>query len=470
MKIDNCDIQEEDDTTGITEVNESISFQELKRALLNLKNGKATGIDNLPNEFLKSEKLIHVLLELFNVCFSNGIVPDAWCQSIICPLLKKGKDYRDPLSYRCISLMSTVAKVFSQILNGRLMKYLENNKLLSEEQNGFRRLRSCLDHIYSVCTILRNRKLMNLDTYFCFVDFSKAFDSVNHTFLSIKLLGAGVHGNMFKVIKCLYSNLKSAIRLSPMMFTDWFSVDSRVRQGDNLAPTLFALFIDDLVPLIKGLSQGVLVGNDMISCFFYADDVVLISDSSEGLQSQLKVLHDWTKKNLLNVNIEKTKAMHVRKASSSRSDVLFRLGQKELDYVEKYRYLGLTLSENIDYKVSVNELSAAASRSLGSLTSKFLHMGNMNFEIYTKIYDNTVIPVMDYASGIWGIKRYDSLERLQYRAIRTFLGISKCAPIPAVLGDMGCLPVYIHTLCNAIRLWCRLMKMPDNRLCRKVFC
>lgn len=88
QELDNCDIQEEDDTTGITEVNESISFQELKRALLNLKNGKATGIDNLPNEFLKSKKLINVLLELFNVCFSNGIVPDAWCQSIICPLLK----------------------------------------------------------------------------------------------------------------------------------------------------------------------------------------------------------------------------------------------------------------------------------------------------------------------------------------------------------------------------------------------
>ncbi|CAC5422307.1 unnamed protein product [Mytilus coruscus] len=94
----------------------------------------------------------------------------------------------------------------------------------------------------------------------------------------------------------------------------------------------------------------------------------------------------------------------------------------------------------------------------------------MNFEIYTKIYDNTVIPVMDYVSGIWGIKRYDSFERLQYRAISTFLGISKCAPIPAVLGDMGWLPVYIHTQCNAIPLWCRLMKMPDNRLCRKVFC
>ncbi|CAC5358745.1 unnamed protein product [Mytilus coruscus] len=99
-------------------------------------------------------------------------------------------------------------------------------------------------------------------------------------------------------------------------------------------------------------------------------------------------------------------------------------------------------------------------------------MGNIDFEIYTKIYDTVipVIPVMDYAYGIWGIKRYDSHERLQYRAIRKFIGISKCAPIPAVLGDMGWLPVDIHTQCNAIRLWCHLMKMPDNRLCRKVFC
>ena len=147
--------------------------------------------------------------------------------------------------------MSTVAKVFSHIMNERLVRYLENNNLLSEEQNGFRCLRSCLDHIYSLCTILRNRKLMNLDTFLCFVDFSRAFDSVYHTILWNKLSTSGVGGNMFNTIQCLYSKLKTAVRLSLGILTDWFAVDTGVRQGDNLAPTLFAIFIDSLVPQIN---------------------------------------------------------------------------------------------------------------------------------------------------------------------------------------------------------------------------
>ena len=89
-----------------------------------------------------------------------------------------------------------------------------------------------------------------------FVDFSKAFYSVNHDILWNKLLVAGVHGNVYRIIKYLYSNLKSAVRLSPSMFTDWFDIESGIRQGDNLAPTLIALFIDNLVPLIRDHQNG----------------------------------------------------------------------------------------------------------------------------------------------------------------------------------------------------------------------
>ncbi|CAG2254560.1 unnamed protein product [Mytilus edulis] len=96
-------------------------------------------------------------------------------------------------------------------------------------------------------------------------------------------------------------------------------------------------------------------------------------------------------------------------------------------------------------------------------------MGNMDYDIFTKIYENTVIPVLDYASGVWGAKQYDNIERLHYRAIRTFLGVGKTTPIPAILADMGWHPVFIHNQCNVVRLWCRLMNMPGHRICRKVF-
>ncbi|CAG2207757.1 unnamed protein product [Mytilus edulis] len=92
---------------------------------------------------------------------------------------------------------------------------------------------------------------------------------------------------------------------------------------------------------------------------------------------------------------------------------------------------------------------------------------NMDFATYTKIFENTVIPVMDYASGVWGSKRYDVLERLQYRAIRTFLGVGKTSPIPAITGDMGWTSILVNNQCNIVRLWCRLMKLPDIRISRK---
>ncbi|CAG2232913.1 unnamed protein product [Mytilus edulis] len=295
------------------------------------------------------------------------------------------------------------------------------------------------------------------------------FSVRNKTDLGNKLLAVGVYGNMYKVIRCLYSKLQSAVRLSPTMFTEWFSVDSGVRQGDNLAPTLFALFIDELVPLINGLCCGALIGDDMISCLLYADDLVLISGTVDGLQNQLNALNDWTKTQLMNVNTEKTKIMHIRKTTKDRTQFTFRLGDNIVAFVNKYRYLGLTLSEHIDYNVSVSELVSAGSRSLGSLISKFFNMGNMDYDIFTKIYENTVIPVLDYASGVWGAKQYDNIERLHYRAIRTFLGVGKTTPIPAILADMGWHPVFIHNQCNVVRLWCRLMNMPGHRICRKVF-
>ena len=81
-----------------------------------------------------------------------------WDLSIIHPILKKGKDYKIPLNYRSISLMSNVAKIFSNILCKRITEYLDTNDLLCEEQNGFRKLRSYIDHIYTLYTILRKRK------------------------------------------------------------------------------------------------------------------------------------------------------------------------------------------------------------------------------------------------------------------------------------------------------------------------
>ena len=127
-------------------------------------------------------------MKLFGVCFQNSLVPSEWGNANIQPILKPGKDKTVPLNYRGISLMSTVAKLYSSILNTRLMKYLATVGMLSDEQNGFRKSRSCIDHLYMLTSIVRNRKCIGKSTYACFIDLSKAFDSLNRDCLFINLL------------------------------------------------------------------------------------------------------------------------------------------------------------------------------------------------------------------------------------------------------------------------------------------
>ncbi|CAG2208135.1 unnamed protein product [Mytilus edulis] len=273
---------------------------------------------------------------------------------------------------------------------------------------------------------------------------------------------------MYKAIKSTYEKLQAAVRLNGSL-TDWFSVEAGVRQGDNLAPTLFAVFVDDLVTEINRIGKGINIGTDSLSCLLYADDIVLISDTVDGLQSLLHCVTDWSKTWRLKVNTDKTKIMHVRKASKPKNDYEFQLNNMTLETVSKYRYLGLVITENLDYKETTNELVSSGSRSLGSLVSKYYAMDGMDFDTYTKIFDSTVLPILEYGSGVWGHKRYDSLERLQYRAIRTFLGVSLTTPIPAITGDMGWYPVHHRIQVNIVRLYCRLVKLPDTRICRKVF-
>ena len=292
---------------------------------------------------------------------------------------------------------------------------------------------------------------------------------MNHTFLWHKLITAGVNGNMIRTIRSMYSNLQSCVRLNGNI-TDWFSVETGVRQGDNLAPTLFALFINDLTLDINSVHCGISLDTDLeLSILLYADDVVLMSDSADGLQNQLTALNNWSVKWNLRINSDKTKIVHCRKASSPRSTHNFKLGDKSVDYVSAYRYLGFTISETLDYTVGVSELGTASSRALGALTSKYFKIGGLDYDTFTKVFDSTVIPIMTYSSGVWGYKVYDKLERLQYRAIRTFLGVGKTTPIPAICGDFGWTPIHIKQHCNIVRLWHRIVSMNAHRIPHKIF-
>ena len=171
------------------------------------------------------------------------------------------------------------------------------------------------------------------------MDMNKAFDTVYRDCMWYKLLKIGVHANLLFAIQSLYTDVSCAVNINGSL-TDWFPVRQGVKQGCGLSPTLFAIYINDLVDYINHLNCGIHVGGTQISLFLYADDIVLLSESEEGLQSMLNVLHVWCSMWRLDVNEAKTKILHFRNKTKLRSSILFTCGNKTIEYSECYKYLG----------------------------------------------------------------------------------------------------------------------------------
>ena len=140
-------------------MNKNFTIIEIKRALDKAKCKKSVGVDEIPNEVLKQSFMCNIMREFFQLCFDCGKVPADWTKSIIKPIPKSSEnDKRVPLNYRGISLLSCMSKIYTSCLNNRITEYLDRQDLLVEEQNGFRKERSCHDHIFVLHSIIKERQ------------------------------------------------------------------------------------------------------------------------------------------------------------------------------------------------------------------------------------------------------------------------------------------------------------------------
>ncbi|MCP3928957.1 MAG: reverse transcriptase family protein, partial [Bacteroidetes bacterium] len=206
----------------------SINGTYIKQAVKNLKCGKATGVDNIPAEFLKmgGERVIQALLKLFLKVKLLEELPNDWYEGIIKPLFKEGS--REELgNYRGITISSIVYKTLVSIIEMQTMSFLESNGKLGDLQGAFRKNRRCEDQIFNLKGICSIRKSNKKKTYLGFLDVSKAFDTVDRMSLFNHLWHTGIQGKAWKMIKLLYNRV--------------FQVTNGVKQGCILSPCLFNL-------------------------------------------------------------------------------------------------------------------------------------------------------------------------------------------------------------------------------------
>ena len=446
-----------------------INIMEVRKVVFDAKKGKACGLDQIPYEVLCNDTSISFLHILFNICYNTATVPTIWNYGIINPIPKSStSDPRNPLSYRGITLACCMYKLYTAVLRNRLGMWCENNGKLVDEQNGFREKRSTIDHLQSLTSIIDNRKKKKLSTFCAFIDFSKAYDYIDRDKLWFRLYDTGVSTKMLSAVRALYNSVSSCVRLNNY-HTDWFDVRSGLRQGCSLSTLLFNLFIIDLALKIKSFNIGVPVGNEIVSLLLYADDIVLMAETEPELQFLLNELHAWCISNSMHVNNIKSNVVHFRVPSKAKTSVNFTCGPDVINAVDKYTYLGITLTEFLDYEVTAKIVAQSASRALGLLIAKYKSIGGMPFNVFSKLYDNLVWPVISYGAAIWGTKSYSCISAVQNRAMRFFLGTGKYTPNASLYGDMGWQPPLIKQWKCICKTWFRLKCMTNDRLNKRVF-
>ena len=240
-----------------------------------------------------------------NICpFKTGFIPDEWAIGKIRPIYKNKGDVTDPNNYRPITILSCLNKLFTAVLNERLTDLLDENDMLNENQAGFRKAYSTSDHVFSLHALIEMMKYEKKKLFCSFVDFSKAFDSVWRAALWGKLLGHEINGNFLRVLHNIYQNAKSFISINNQQ--SGFLINScGLRQGDNISPILFSLYLNDLETYLEVDSRGVPIVIDSadmrtymkLLVMLYADDTILVSEDPESFQVCLNSFHkyciDW---------------------------------------------------------------------------------------------------------------------------------------------------------------------------------
>ena len=233
-----------------------------------------------------------VLVSICQQIWKTQQWPQDWKRSVFIPIPKKD-NAKEGSNNRAIALISHNSKVMLKILQARLQQYL--NCELPDVQAGFRKDRGTRDQIANICWITKKTREFQKNIYFCFIDYAKAFDCVDHNKLWKILQEIGISDHLTYLLRNLYAGQEATVRTGHRTI-DWFQVGKGVRQGCILSPCLFNLYAE-YIKKNTGLDEaGIKIAGRNINNLRYADDTTLMAESKEELKSLLMKVKEESEK------------------------------------------------------------------------------------------------------------------------------------------------------------------------------
>ena len=255
-----------------------------------------------------------------------------------------------------------------------------------------------------------------------------------------------------------------------------FETNTGVRQGCVLSPALFKLFVNDLPSCFNDSCEPVTLFTEKINCLLFADDLVLISESEDGLQNALNLLDDYCSKWHLFVNLTKTKVVIFNKTGRKvHHNLNFR--KQLLDSSNFYTYLGLEMTASGSFTQSITKLCEKAQKVIFKIQRSFGY--DLPVKVGLKLFDCLIKPILLYGCQIWGSFLFKSemfsgietdifdklsFETVHLKVLKILLGVHKNTTNIAVRGELGRYPLFIDVCKHMVKYWLKLTESTENTL------
>ena len=401
---DEIDFQS-DNNNDLTDI--TITEQDIQDAIKEIDENSSAGPDDIPALFLiKTKETISTPLKLImRKSLDESIIPDTYKLANITPIHKGGPKTK-PEQYRPVSLTSHIMKVFERVLKKNIMLHLIKNNLINQEQHGFVPGRSTqsqlLVHYKDIYEAMEEG--VRMDTVF--LDFSKAFDKVDHDLLLKKVVKHGIKGKIGMWLREFLSNRKFTVIANGTM-SDQEDVLSGVPQGTVLAAILFIIMISDIDENIK----------ECIVCCF-ADDTrvskkIEKEEDKKKLQDDLNRIYKWAEDNLMIFNEDKFEQLTYGDTKNIEIEMYKNSSNENIKSGDSVKDLGVIASRDMSFKEHINSVTLSCRITSGMLLRTFQ---TREREVMLKLFHTYIRSKMEYCCSVWSPTMQgdiNELERIQ---------------------------------------------------------
>ena len=403
-----------------------LSWDEMVTVLSKLKSGKATSTFIKPEHLLLGSPRLAIHLHiLFNAMIQHSYVPQDFLKGVVTPLVKDSEgDSTSPDNYRGPTLCVIFSYLFERALLLKVGHLLNSDTL----QFGYKKRHSCSHAIFALKSTIDYFVQRGSNVFAAFLDCTKGFDKLNHDGMFSKLMNRNVPLCFLQVLIYWYSNLTSVVKWNNVL-SESFQVNSGVRQGGVLSPHLFAVYLDDLFGVLRNCNVGCHILDLFVAAIIYADDICLLAPCRSALQTLLNKCEEYGKAWCLSYNPMKSKTMIFGKDISCLPLSMY---GKNLEFVEKIKYLGVDLAAGkqlsfsitkplIKFRCSVNTIIGAQNAPPDEVLLKLMYVicvPNLTYaaealSYTTKQTDSLNVAFNDCIRRIFSYHRWESVRFLR---------------------------------------------------------